>query len=227
MRTGSKLAIISILCLGFLLFALTLPKRYLLLDVAEGTLLWNANEADLYVQVTTEGFKSDYLQDLFGVHYGKPWAPDKTLPTLVVIRIRADAPVLKMVGRGIAFESIAPFGQDIYAKNKKTISKWNGSTFIEVSDPSISADDPRWSQTYFTGPDGWSGKRYLVQREDYVFRVDPGGKPMTLVVRRPCEHDEVIFDLARPDQFPEQLWKVSQTSRRVTKAEYEKALAAQ
>jgi hypothetical protein len=236
MRNKLKLAVLSAVLVGALM-ALVFGKLYMIREDSGADLLWNSNEAYLFVNVARRGFRINYLEYpwvvlkelLYGVR-----GPDDQRTSLTVLHIRASG-VERHVVEALDEEQAntpdlyTPFQGQIYANYHGSLCKWTGNKF----ETATTEEQHRLDGTnHLIATDiekdaaGWSKRGFGEAVSDYKFAVDVGGKFTLYVTNKRVEQSgAAVLSVAldRPGQSPENIWQVDGRPGRVSKKEYESA----
>ena len=112
-------------------------KIYYVREDSAGWLLWNANEAYLFMSVHPRGYHFTYFEYPFALlrqYFNAPPFPDDERVSVVVIRVTSSAIERHDVdiGKGDAHEPdfYTTFGEGIYANCQGVLCRWTGSGFV-------------------------------------------------------------------------------------------------
>jgi hypothetical protein len=234
-----KKYLVTFIVVAGILFMLMYPKVYVVRDGANGTLFWNADQALLFVDVTSSGAHMSYaryaLEPLL-VSMGDVRTPDnKRCSQILVIRVtdndvqRYDTDLYQYAEDPYCGFHFDLFAGNIYAVYLPKLWKWVGTDFepaaVEENDfqagRATSTAASRAHPWEFDNMDGWS-MRTLGQtppRHEIVLN----GQPVTIVFHgETWPSAPVSVDLIRPGQPPQTIWSLDGRPHRVSKAEYMK-----
>ena len=213
--------------------ALAFSKIYYIREDSAGTLLWNANEAYLFMSVVRRGFRIGYLEYpwvIFKQYLNAPPFPDDRRVSLVVIRVTGSAVERQVVDfprdTDHAPTLLTPFDKSIYANCQGVLCRWTGTRFEPASDTEQRRLDGtnRLSVPNFNGVEGWSRQGVGAVAGDSQFSADVGGK-VSLVVKLgniyKSAYSSASVDLFRPGRAPERIWYLDGNPRRIGKKEYQ------
>jgi hypothetical protein len=238
--------ILSIVALLTLLALATL-KIHFVQSSTGGSLIWNANEAYVFIPVAQRGYRMscigyivEFIREI--VPFGASPADDKHSYS-EVLRITPDA-VQRYVFDNMNIESPVVVGQTIYVADIRNngsggVMKWSETLFERAS-----PEDQKEYRTALAsgkipaGPkydnvDGWSkrGAAGEVTSEtpttgftenDAKVSVTLDGKPLTFVMNSGYISHQAYIDLSRPGQPTERIWSLDGRTHRVSGAEYER-----
>jgi hypothetical protein len=233
MRNKLKLTVLAAVLVG-VVATLVFGKLYLIEDDSGGTLLWNSNEAYLFMGVARRGFRISYREYpwimLEGLLYGVRERDDQRT-SVTVVHISAAGMDRHMFEASDEEQAntpdmLTPFEGQIYANYHGSLVKWTGDKF----ETATAEEQRRLDGTNRLVPTdiekdaaGWSKRSF---GESPEFAVDVGGKFTLLVTNKLASRSGsgasvVSVTLARPGQSPENVWRVDGVPRRVTRTEYE------
>ena len=235
MRKNTKIPVAIGIIAAILLFAASF-NLYYLRDDSGGQLLWNADEAYLFMTVARRGVRLSYLEYRTVL---KEWLNAPAFPTnqrvfLSVIRVTPsgiERHVGKVVGETADIpDFFTPIRQTIYANCQGTPCKWVGDHFENATPAEQKELDGinHLASDIDMSMNGWSKRGVGAVAGDSQFSIEIG-KQLTLKVRQGnvyrSSSDSATVDLYRVGQPPQQLWHVNGQPRRVSKREYEQALS--
>lgn len=203
-----------------------------------GTLLWNTNEAYLFMSVARRGYHCTYLRYplmIFEEYFYAPPSPNDQHVSLTVIRITPSSVDRKVVDFGHDSANVpmfyTPLGENIYAHCPGILCRWTGTHF-EAATPEEEqklGGDNFPSPADFTDLKGWSRRGIGSVTGDHRLSVELG-KELTLLVKDgnvySSPYDSASIELLRPGSAPEELWHVDGRPRRVTEADYKQLFRA-
>jgi len=135
MRNKLKLTVLAAVVIG-LVVTLVFGKLYMTRDDSGADLLWNPNEAYLFVTVAHRGFRIRYLEYpwvvlkelLYGVR-----GPDDQRTSVTVVHITADGVERHVEAwdqdQANTPDLYTPFEGRIYANYRGSLGKWTGNKF--------------------------------------------------------------------------------------------------
>ena len=209
------------------LVALASQKTYRIGESADGTLMWNADEAYLFLNVGYRGYRLNYVQTLLEMvreYFGAVRPPDDQSFWVEILRITPKA-IEHHTEEGKSLDLYTPFQGSIYANNQGTPWRWSGTRF-EVPGPQEQKEldgIKRLSATDFSNSNGWSKRGGILSRsEDEVkYNIVIGGKPLVLDVKRRSPETSIDVRLLRPDGTADTVWYADLHPRKVRKEEYQ------
>lgn len=229
------------------LAALSLFKVYYVGSGVGGTLLWNGDEAYIFLGLSERGYRLSYLGYLFeAVKEAFPFgasSPSDKHSSVEVLRITPDTVqsyVADNINAGGMFD---PFGKNVYTRDMNTgvLMKWSGKRF----EPAGQEDQQAFEEASSAGnvppgprydnAQGWS-KRAVVGdiiekspnayvENDVKVAVTIGGVPLTFNMNSGYIDHQAYIDVSRPGEAPKRIWSLDERSRRVGSAEYERIFA--
>jgi hypothetical protein len=211
---------------------------YTLRDDNGGTILWNANEAYLFMSVARRGYRLSwpaYVADAIGQLFNAVPSPSDQRFFFIIIHVtpfginrHLDRVTDDPAGDPHFF---TPRGQTIYAFSEGTIYKLSGEHF-EAATPEEKAQlggIEHLASDSEASINGWSVRGIGAVARDAEFSVQIG-KETTLRVRQGNVYrsvtDSPIVEILRSGQPPEVLWHINGNPRRVSRREYERAMSA-
>ena len=232
--TTSVLIVIGVIVLG--LMAVLSLKVYYLRDDSGGQLLWNPNEAYLFVHVARRGLRLGLLEYPYVAF--KEWVHEPAVPTdqrvfFTVIRV-TESGIEHHVAK-VADDTadiphfFTPVGQTIYAYNQGTVCKWVGDHFESATQEEQQKFDGinHLAADVDANINGWSKRGVGAVAGDSQYSIEIG-KQLKIVVKLGNVYrsvtDSAAVDLERAGQPAQRLWHVDGRPRRVSRREYEQAL---
>jgi hypothetical protein len=223
--------VIAIMVVGF-------GKIYAFHDDCGGELLWNADEAYLFIGVARQGFRISYLEypwvilkeSLYGVRL-----PDDQRTSVTVVHITASGVehhVVEMLDEQPPNNPIlyTRLQGNIYANCEGYLCKWTGNKF-EVATEEEQHRLGGTSQLVEKNMEkGWSQRGFGGAPTDYQFAVDVGQTFKLGVTNKLLDRTRrsiVSVDVVRPGRSPEAIWHLDERPRRVSKTEYQIAFKRQ
>lgn len=224
-----KLTVLAVLLLAVAV-AVVSSKIYVLRDYGGGFLLWNGNEAYLFMDISRRGFQITYMEYpwvvlkelLYGVR-----EPDNQRTSVTVVHITPSGVERYVLPAEDEQQANTPdlykvVEDHIYANYHGHAYKWTGSEFERATEEEqhrydetnqvIAGDVEKyrggWSQRGVGGSDYAAdvGGKFTLQVKDKVMRE--GGAGILSIV------------LIRPGQGLEEIYHLDQHPRRVGKTEY-------
>jgi hypothetical protein len=210
---------------------------YTLRDDNGGTMLWNANEAYLFMSVQRRGYRFSWpghAWAILGQWLNAPPPPTDQRTFFVAIHV-TPAGAERHVATESADSSIVPhfftpLGRTIYGFAEGTFYKWSGDHFEPISpmEQEKFGGLDRLSSDSDRSINGWSKIGIGQVAGDAEFSVDLG-KETTLKIRQGNVYktaNSATVDLYRTGQPVQELWHVNGDPHRVSKKEYVRALSA-
>jgi hypothetical protein len=227
LAVGAAVIVVALLVIVF-------GRMYVIRDDSGGDLIWNSNEAYLFMGVARRGARIGYLeypwillkQLLYGVR-----EPDDQRTSVTVVHITTSGierhlvPMLEeQPGNSPALYK-AIDGR-IYANWQGYAYKWTGNEFEKATEE----ERARYESTKEVfegdiekGPDGWSQRGFGEASSDYQFAVDVGGS-FTLDITNKLQdqggHSVLAVQLVRPGGPPEDVWHLDGRPKVVSRREY-------
>lgn len=254
MHKKTKIAITILLIILAGVGAATVLRIYLIREDSGGDVLWNSNEAYLFIGVSRRGVHKSYLEYpwmIFKEYVGGVAIPDNEHGSVTVIHVVPSGVEQHIVevadaSPGSGPGEYTPFEGRIYA-NYPTLGglcRWAGDHFERATEEEskrlVSSSFPdvkgRSNRVFglTSGPldnvGGWS-KRGIGGGPANVFArfaTNVGGQFTLSEKGEPVDHTRytaVSIYIQRPGQAPERIWYLDGHPRRVTRAEYERIFA--
>ena len=212
--------------LALLLIASSFFNIYYLSSSGDGDLLWNRNEAYLFIHGERRGYHVSYLGYLAEVvkeYFGVIDLPDDERPFTIIIRITPSG--IERHGEKDQFGYFTPVDDTIYAgRNDSNLWKWAGTHFQKagIDEQEKLKGIEGLSKKNFTNVSGWSARYSITSNIKEEFPITLGGKSMTVqVTTLSLGAGEVSVDLLRHDLPAEMLFHRSGQPRRVSRSEYQ------
>jgi hypothetical protein len=223
MRNRTTKAVAALLAVA--LFVSLIFHVHFVRQGAGQTLLWNKDEAYLFVDVTSFGYRLTYAQYLLEIvkEYFRVVRPSDLRRSSVTIFHITPGNIQRYIADDLSLHPYVPIAGSIYANRQGTVMRWTGSDF----EPVASDQQARFFDLIFKAPrelndlDGWSEREGLSGFDaENKYSLEIGGQPMTLNVKTVRLADELSIELHQPDHPPRQIYYLDQRSHRVSSAEY-------
>ncbi len=215
-----------------ILVALASLKVYYIRYGADGTLLWNASEAYLFINVGNLGYMLSYLEypvEAVKEYFGDVGLPQNRRFAVVVLHISPES-IQRWEVQDTSLDFYTPIDGVIYANKQGTLWKWSGTQFEPASQPEQERLEgiKRLSARPLNGAEGWFKQNSILSRseEQAEFAMELGGKPVKLMITRGYKSGSIVVDLVAPGIGSQRIWSLVQQPRRVSKSEYELAFNA-
>ena len=236
---GKRIVFAVVVCVIGAVAILASCQVYYAREDDSGTLLWNADEAYLFMSVARRGYHCSYLRYPLVIseeYFYAPPSPSDQHVSLTVIRITPSSIDRKVVNFGQDAANVpifyTPFGESIYAHCPGALCRWTGTQF----EPATLEEERKLGGDNFLAPvdfsdlKGWSRRGIGSVTGDHQFSVELG-KQLTLLVRegnvyRPA-YDSASVEILRPGSAPEDVWHVDARPRRVSKGDYKQLFRAE
>ncbi|MGB0038072.1 MAG: hypothetical protein WBQ00_04175 [Terriglobales bacterium] len=233
MRNKRKLIVVIGIVAAAIAVAASL-NTYSINEGGGGRVLWNNNEAYVFVEDIRRGYHFTYLRyplELLGEYFY--WVPDPDVQQvhLVVFKLTSDGidrhVIDERANTANPPDSYTPMGEEIYAWCPGVVCKWTGTDFKPVDNTEakrIGGAEGLASRD-FTGVSGWS---------KYTLGSAPAGSRSTIKVDELIEisvdhhaqdrfgHSAISVEVMRPGHAPERIWYIDDRPRTVSRAEYER-----
>jgi hypothetical protein len=208
-------------------------RVYFLDDGGGGDVLWNDNEAYLFINDIQRGYSWSYLWypvELLKEYFYVVPLPDAQRVNLSVLKVTSTGTEHSMIDEGADTANspsfYTPFGDQIYAWCLGAICKWTGTNFESVgkSEEQGIGGMSSLSSKEFTHVNGWSKRGFGPAPAAYKFTIKVNDHFEISVDNRLTEKSRtggVSVDLLRPGRPLEQIYYVEGDPRRVSRAEYE------
>jgi hypothetical protein len=236
MQKGKKLAVI-VAVLGVVALVLASRKIYFIRDDGGGSLLWNADEAYLFMDVSRRGASVSYLdypwvllkEYLYGVRL-----PDDQRTSVTVVRVTASGVehhVVEMLDENPANtpDLYTPAQGYIYANYHGSLYKWTGTKFetaTEEEQRRLDGTNRLVAKDIEKDAEGWSKRGFVEAPVDYQFVIDVDSKFRLQVTNKVLDragHGGISIFLVRAGQDPEEIWRFNGHPQRVSKVDYDRA----
>jgi hypothetical protein len=230
-----KRMIIPIVVLAVTVSALAWLRVYYVRDGAVGVLLWNSNEAYLFVNTFQSGYNFSYLGYLGEIvreifPFGAS-SPQKEHFCMIVLHITPETTERHVVDNFHAGSPPFVVGQNIYAGNLSAETgptKWSGSHFEPMTSEEYKAvQDAQHGGGIPISPSydnigGWSRRMVDVvsPENDAKITIEIAGKQLSLLAHSGARDHEAYIDVTRPEQPPDRIWHLNERSQRISKATY-------
>lgn len=236
-----RIAVTILIVLVVAVVLATFLHVYMVRGYGAGYLLWNQNEAYLFVPVADFGYRMTYLgflRELIKAAFLGVAQPNEQHFSLVVLRVTPTS-VQRYTADNIRPSGIEPFDGALYTGNMLpggTLMKWSGTSFEPVS--------PDEAKRYYanvhklpTGPSfdnvgGWSmrtaaGEVLSTSPTDYVEKdakvtLSLDGEEMTFVMNSGYISYQASVDLLRPGKPAERIWQFNERPHMISRAEYQR-----
>lgn len=226
----------AIVLLAVAIVAAATLKVYFIRNDSAGQLLWNSDEAYLFISAVPRGFHMRYL--------GYPWvmlsealyappSPDDERISVTAIRVTqssVESHVVEVVGTspGSGPDFYTPIEGEIYANYPALggLSRWAGDRFVAATSEERKklGDTDHLNVLEFDNVNGWS-KRRIAAGPGSRFTVVVGDKFSLLIENEatsPREYPRISVNLLRPGRASERLCYLDQTPYRVSRSVYER-----
>jgi hypothetical protein len=225
---NKRIVQVTALCLVVLtILAFLFLELHFVDDAADGVLLWNSQEAYLFVGLSRDGYHLTAIHCLVALipaFFGVPRARDDTRSFTIVFRV-TPAGVEKHVVPDVGFRAYIPNGETIYAWDGGPLSRWAG-TYFEKVDP----DEPRrflldenalFSKKDFTDANGWSVRHSLRNWPSEIELQGERVKFLTKINDWPTTRKEVSLDIQLPSGTSQTVLRAKSWPHLVSKSEYD------
>jgi hypothetical protein len=220
---------VAVCSVAFILVVLFF-QLHLVRDWAEDSaLLWNSEEAYLFVGWPRSGYHFtgfQFLLELVPAYFGvNHTVDDKRFSTIVIRITRSDVEryvVDDLYGAG--FRAYIPYGNTIYGYNKgATLWKWVGDHFRQATpeeQPAIPIDEQALlSHKDFTNVDGWSA-RHSITIWPPQSEIKVADETLKFLVKLSSSGEELSLDMQRGGSSPQMILHVERKLHLVSKSEY-------
>lgn len=219
----------GILSLALLLVILSFLRIYFIGGDGTCDLLWNQNEAYLFIHGTRLGYTPSYLGylgEMAREYFGIVPSPDERRPFTTVVRVSRLG--LQRYEASEMFYRVTPLEETLYAAhyNDPELWKWVKTHFEKVSaeeQRKVGGTD-RLSKVDFTAEKGWSALYSIESKTREQFSIHADGLPVAVQVK----NGQVSISRSRLGQTPEEQ-RLTETifygrgqPQHVRKAEYER-----
>jgi hypothetical protein len=225
-KSWKPVVLIAVLVIAIMAFGF--GKIYAIRDDCGGYLLWNADEAYLFIGVARAGFRISYLEypwvilkeSLYGVR-----PPDDQRTSFTVVLITAS---------GVEQHVVAASAPDLYTRRQGSIyancggdlCKWTGNKFEVATEEEQHRLEGTSQLVEKNMEKGWSQRGFGGASTDYQFAVDAGQTFKLDVTNKLLDRTRrsiVSVDVVRPGRSPEAIWHLDERPRSVSRREYEEA----
>ena len=229
-KSWKPVALIAVLVIAIMVVGF--GKIYAIRDDCGGELLWNADEAYLFIGVARQGFRISYREypwvilkeSLYGVR-----PPDDQRTSVTVIHIAAsgvEQHVVEMLDEQPAKNPILFTRRqgNIYANCEGYLCKWTGNKFEVTTEEEQHRLDGTSQLLEKNMEKGWSKRGFGGAPTDYQFAVDVGQTFKLGVTNKLLDRTRrsiVSVDVVRPGRSPEVIWHLDERNRSVSRKEYE------
>lgn len=223
-----KKTAVGLLVVAIGLTMLASVKVYFIRTQASGDLLWEADDAYIFLNITQRGYRISYLRYPFEFvkeYFGGVPTPDDKRSYVTVLRVSADG-VQQYTINDLNLGTINVFEHNLYASDldKGALLKWTESHF----GPATSEQQEKLRKNInslpppnFSNVDGWSEPR---GPPNGTFVVQLAARPFTFLTKVDNSQGVASIDLTVPGRSPERIWSLSDHLKRVSKDEYHRCL---
>ena len=217
-------------------------KIYFLRENSGGYVIWNADEAYLFIHVTRQGLPVRYLRyPLFvvGEILGVVESVDDDRASVIVIRVTSSSVerhVLKLADRadggpGSDPGEYTPLEGHIYAMCPPLdgLCRWAGDHFERATQEErqrLYGIKSLTRKDFENDKDGWSRRQFRAGSTDRKFTIKVGDKfelSVNNIGVNGTENGTVSIDLLRPGKAPERIKDFYRRERKVSRTEYQHA----
>lgn len=223
--------------IGCLLLLASVTISYTIRSGANGDLFWHGQEAYLFLEVGSLGYRSSYLRyfgEAITAFFNVPVpATDKKSQTIVFrftpVEFKRYDTEVSLLG-----PEMAPIDDIIYARSDQGLVKWSGKLF----EPANAEEQQRFvtrsvSELDFLNIDGWSRRSFIFNKGvdekilsgggDVKFEIQLDGKPEIFTVTHGEERDYLSVSWEPQGKGAQKFWYLDLRPHKVTKSEYELA----
>jgi hypothetical protein len=229
MRKRTKAAAVIAILAGAMVAA-TFLNIYFIREDSGGEVLWNANEAYLFIAVSRRGFRVSYLDYPFVVlkeYFHGVRLPDAERVSGIAIRVTQSVVEQHTGNLGLFY---TPLEGQIYANCQGSLCRWRQDHFAPATDDEARRFDGinRLIARDFDNVNGWNKRGIAAGPQNIYARntFDVGGRFTLLEKSQPIGrtgYAAVSIDVQRPGQAPDTIWHLDGHPRRVSKTEYEES----
>ncbi len=220
-----KKVIITSLLLATVLLAGVLEVHVVRPAAGLGQLLWDDDEAFLFIEETVDGLRMPYLQ------YGAAAVPAYLLgfqpssrdqkSTRTIIRITAQSEEVHVLRMPHGPFSLRPLGHRVYARVNGVPMRWSGSRF-EPADVNEWAETVRLPSSDFSNVNGWSNRSDVLHRgigeTRYWLRL--GGEAVDVINVNNFFEKFNAIDIQRNGAARKRLWSIDSNIKWVGQEQY-------
>jgi hypothetical protein len=232
-KTRTRLLLIGGILI--LIFAVTVPKIYIVHDATDGTLLWKEEKAYLFVRVVSRGLHAnfpEYLLELVRESFGGVASPDDQSVCTIVLDIGSDR-VREFSKEGIEFFPQILNGDIVggYTKNGEfQIWKWTGSEFLLATEQERRDLEQQQRANNLSGHvpaldfddlQHWSRRSNSLTRS-IDLKLTRGGAAETFTVSGEKVGGVLTVERVRSGQAPEVIWTLDTRPHNVSGSEYQR-----
>ena len=232
MTRKSKL-LIALLVGALVLIGLSFPLHLVGDSVQGGVLMWNSDEAYLFLGWGCAGYRITGFEYLFSnipAYFGVPRTVDDNRLSMVVIRITptgVERYVTAPYQMYHPFLAYTPRGKTIYASDGgAALWKWAGTHFEKLSpeeQQKVAVDQTVFSPSEdYTNVSGWSS-RHSVASWPSEFKIELQGKPVTFLTKQNSSGKELSIELRLPSGASQMALHVKRDFHLVSKSQHGRA----
>jgi hypothetical protein len=231
-RRATAFTLVALFVAG--IAASTCLRLYIMRDDGGGQILWNENEAYLFLSMAHRGFKMNYAEYAwvsFKQYFGGMPFPNDQHVFITVIRITPSGIERHLVDTlsadpGAGPQRFTPLKGTIYANCDGILCKWTGegfasATVVEQRDLGGIAN---LSATDFRNVNGWSKVSVGKASVGHEVSIEMNNHSTLVVRNRSTDRDaypSASIDLLRKGQPDEQVWHIDGHPHRVSRAKYD------
>lgn len=205
-------------------------------SVQDGVLLWNSDEAYLFLAWGRSGYHFTGFEYLFShvpAYFGVPRTVDDNRLSMLVVKITPTAVerhVTEPYQMYRGFLTYIPRNKTIYAYDGGAMLwKWAGTRFDTVSLDELKKlaldQNSLTSEKDYTNVDGWSSRHSLTTWPSTT-KIELQGKPVTLFLTSKDSGQEISLDIQLPDGARQSVVRTNRKFHLVSKSEYESTFKA-
>jgi hypothetical protein len=236
--TRRKAFVVSVIALsGCIVLIASVTVRYTIRNSANGDLLWHDQDAYLFLEVSSLGYRSSYLGyfvEAITAFFNVPIPATNRASNTIVFRFTPEGLERYDGGSLVLGPEIAPLDDIIYADSDRGLVKWSGRQF----EPTNGEEHRRFVTRSTTGPDfvnpnGWSRRSFIFNKGvdakifdeggdvNFEFQLDGKGQILTITHGEGSSYFAASWE--HQVQGAQKFWYLGLRPHKVTKSEYELA----
>jgi hypothetical protein len=220
---------------GCILLVASFSFNYTIRRSANGDLLWHGQEAYVFLEVGSFGYRSSYLQyfaEAIRAFFNASVPVTNRGSQTVVFRFTTEGFERYDDESLLLGPEMAPLDDTIYADSDRGLVKWSGKHFETTS----AEEQQHFVTRSVSGPDftnfnGWSRRSFIFNKGtdakifneggDVTFDIQLDGRPEVITVTHGEENKYFSVSWGRQGQDAQKIWSLDLRPNTVSKSEYE------
>jgi hypothetical protein len=236
--TRRKTFVVSVIALaGCVVLLASVTVRHTIRSSANGDLLWRDQDAYLFMEVSSLGYRSSYLRyfvEAITAFFNVPIPATNKGSNTIVFRFTPEGVERYDGGSLLLGPEMASLDDTIYADSDRGLVKWSGRQF----EPTSAEEHQRFVTRSASGPDfanpnGWSRRSFIFNKGvdarildeggDVNFEFQLDGKKQILTITHGGGSSYLAASWEHQGQEAKKFWYLDLRPHKVTGSEYELA----